>query len=62
MKNKKEIQFFGVVVFGSAIFTGISLLFQHNSYKFFAGVLIIAYTLLQMLVGLKNNSDEGKDF
>ena len=58
MKNKGHIYFFGLIVFCSAILTGTSLILGSPYYKFFGGILIIAYTLLQMLVGIERDERE----
>ena len=60
MKNKNHIYFFGIMVFCSAILTGTSMILNSPYFKLFGGVLIIAYTVLQMLVGIERN-DERED-
>jgi|TARA_R100001443_G_scaffold116667_2_gene137934 hypothetical protein len=60
MKNKNHIYFFGIMVFCSAILTGTSLILNSPYYKMFGGVMIIGYTVLQMLVGIERN-DERED-
>jgi len=59
--NKNHIYFFGLLVFCSAILTGTSLILNSPYYKVFGGVLIIGYTILQMLVGIERE-DERKNF
>jgi hypothetical protein len=48
------------MVFCSAILTGTSLILNSPYYKMFGGVMIIGYTVLQMLVGIERN-DERED-
>lgn len=48
------------MVFCSAILTGTSMILNSPYFKLFGGVLIIAYTVLQMLVGIERN-DERED-
>ena len=60
MKNKNHIYFFGLMVFCSAILTGTSMILNSPYFKIFGCVLIIAYTVLQMLVGIERN-DERED-
>ena len=57
--NKNHIYIFSIMVFCSAILTGTSLILNSPYYKMFAGVLLISYTVLQMLAGIERN--EGKD-
>jgi hypothetical protein len=61
MMNKNHIYFFGLIVFCSANLTGVSLILGSPYYKFFGGILLIGYTVLQMLVGIERN-DEREDF
>ena len=56
--NKNHIYFFGLLVFCSAILTGTSLILNSPYYKVFGGVLIIGYTVLQMLVGIERDERE----
>tara|TARA_Y100001938_G_C7784557_1_gene279573 strand:+ start:82 stop:261 length:180 start_codon:yes stop_codon:yes gene_type:complete len=58
--NKNHIYIFGIIVFCSAILTGTSLLLNAPYYKMFGGVLLISYTVLQMLAGIERN--EGENF
>ena len=58
MRNKTHIYIFGLIVFCSAILTGTSLILGSPYYKFFGGILIIGYTLLQMLVGIERDERE----
>ena len=61
MRNKTHIYIFGLIVFCSAILTGTSLILGSPYYKLFGGVLIIGYTVLQMLVGIEKE-DERENF
>tara|TARA_R100000231_G_scaffold352_1_gene596 strand:+ start:810 stop:989 length:180 start_codon:yes stop_codon:yes gene_type:complete len=56
--NKNHIYIFGIIVFCSAILTGTSLLLNAPYYKMFGGVLLISYTVLQMLAGIERNERE----
>ena len=58
--NNTHIYIFGIIVFCSAILTGTSLILNSPYYKVFGGVLLISYTVLQMLVGIERN-DERED-
>ena len=64
MNNNGHIRFLGIMVFVFAIFTGIALMLN-NDYSLqslFGGILLISYTLLQLVVGLKRNEDDkGED-
>ena len=67
MNNNGHIRFLGIMVFVFAIFTGIALMLNNNYSlpSLFGGILLISYTLLQLVVGLKrkdNEDDEGEDF
>jgi len=60
MNNNSHIRFLGIMVFVFAIFTGIALMLN-NDYSLpslFGGILLISYTLLQLVVGLKKNEDD----
>ena len=57
MQNKTHIYIFGLIVFCSAILTGTSLILGSPYYKMFGGVLIISYTVLQMLVGIEKEDE-----
>ena len=46
------------MVFCSAILTGTSLILNSPYYKMFGGVLLISYTVLQMLAGIEQNERE----
>lgn len=61
MRNKTHIYIFALIVFCSAILTGTSLILGSPYYKLFGGVLIIGYTVLQMLVGIEKE-DERENF
>jgi len=56
--NKNHIYIFALLVFCSAILTGTSLILNSPYYKLFGGILIIGYTVLQMLVGIEKNERE----
>ena len=58
LMNKNHIYIFGIMVFCSAILTGTSLILNSPYYKMFGGVLLISYTVLQMLVGIEQNERE----
>ena len=56
--NKTHVYIFGILVFASSILTGTSLILNSPYYKMFAGVLLISYTMLQMVVGIEKNERE----
>jgi len=59
-----HIYFFGILIFLSAMLTGIGLILGYDI-KVFAGCLIISYTMLQTVVGIERNErerDEREDF
>ena len=58
MMYDAHIRFLGALVFLFSIATGVALITKCDCYKLFCGILIVAYTLLQMLVGIKKNDDE----
>tara|TARA_R110002012_G_scaffold310086_1_gene517587 strand:- start:2286 stop:2471 length:186 start_codon:yes stop_codon:yes gene_type:complete len=58
---ESHVRFLGAIVLLCSIFTGIALISKCDCFKLFGGVLIISYTLLQVVVGYKNNEDEGED-
>jgi len=60
LMNNTHIYIFGIVVFCSSILTGTSMILNSPYYKVFGGILLISYTVLQMLVGIERN-DEGED-
>lgn len=53
----------GAIVFICSLATGSALIAQsaESLPSFFGGVLLISYTLLQLVVGL-NRNDEGENF
>ena len=53
----------GAIVFICSLATGSALIAQsaESLPSFFGGILLISYTLLQLVVGLYRN-DEGEDF
>tara|TARA_R100001460_G_scaffold68024_1_gene108510 strand:+ start:31 stop:222 length:192 start_codon:yes stop_codon:yes gene_type:complete len=59
MQSNSHIRFWGAIVFISSLATGCALIAESNgSLKcFFGGVLLISYTLLQLIVGLKNENE-----
>jgi len=60
MNNNSHIRFLGIMVFVFAIFTGLALMLN-NDYSLpslFGGILLISYTLSQLVVGLKKNEDD----
>ena len=58
MMYDAHIRFLGALVFLFSIATGVALITKCDCYKLFCGILIVAYTLLQMVVGIKKNDDE----
>ena len=56
--NNTHIYIFGIIVFCSSILTGTSLILNSPYYKMFGGVLLISYTVLQMLAGIEQNERE----
>ena len=63
MQSNSHIRFLGAIVFICSLATGSALIAdgQESLPSFFGGILLISYTLLQLVVGL-NRNDEGKDF
>ena len=63
MSNNSHIRFLGAIVFICSLATGSSLIAQGQESlpSFFGGILLISYTLLQLVVGLYRN-DEREDF
>ncbi len=56
--NRNHIYFFGILVFCSAILTGTSMILSSPYSGIFGGVLIISYTMLQMLIGVQKDERE----
>ena len=63
MSNNSHIRFLGAIVFICSLATGAALIAQSQESlpSFFGGILLISYTLLQLVVGLYRN-DEREDF
>ena len=63
MQSNSHIRFLGAIVFICSLATGSALIAQCSESlpSFFGGILLISYTLLQLVVGLYRN-DEGEDF
>ena len=63
MSNNSHIRFLGAIVFICSLATGSALIAdgQESLPSFFGDILLISYTLLQLVVGLYRN-DEGEDF
>tara|TARA_R100000951_G_scaffold107171_1_gene102313 strand:+ start:56 stop:241 length:186 start_codon:yes stop_codon:yes gene_type:complete len=57
MNYKKHVYFFGVIVFISALLTGTCLICNIPYYKTFLGILIIAYTMLNVVTGIINENE-----
>ena len=57
MNYKKHVYFFGVIVFISALLTGTCLIYNIRHYKTFLGILIIAYTMLNVVTGIINENE-----
>jgi len=63
MHNNSHIRFLGAIVFICSLATGAALIAQSEESlpSFFGGILLISYTLLQLVVGLYRE-DEGENF
>jgi len=63
MSSNSHIRFLGAIVFICSLATGSALIAngQESLPSFFGGILLISYTLLQLVVGLYRNN-EGEDF
>tara|TARA_R100000742_G_C4267896_1_gene86156 strand:+ start:433 stop:624 length:192 start_codon:yes stop_codon:yes gene_type:complete len=63
VQSNSHIRFLGAIVFICSLATGLALIAngQESLPSFFGGILLISYTLLQLVVGLYRN-DEGEDF
>lgn len=63
MQNNSHIRFLGAIVFICSLATGSAMIAQSEESlpSFFGGILLISYTLLQLVVGLYRN-DEREDF
>ena len=63
MQNNSHIRFLGAIVFICSLATGSALIADsaESLPSFFGGVLLISYTLLQLVVGL-NRNDERENF
>ena len=63
MQNNSHIRFLGAIVFICSLATGSALISQGQESlpSFFGGILLISYTLLQLVVGLYRE-DEREDF
>ena len=57
MNYKKHVYFFGIIVFISALLTGTCLIYNIPYYKTFLGILIIAYTMLNVVTGIINENE-----
>ncbi len=57
MNYKKHVYFFGIIVFISALLTGICLICNIPYYKTFLGILIIGYTMLNLVTGIINENE-----
>ena len=57
MNYKKHVYFFGIIVFISALLTGTCLIANIPYYKTFLGILIIAYTMLNVVTGIINENE-----
>ena len=63
MNYNNHIRILGAITFFSSLLLGISLINNTGTSSFFGGVLVISYTLLQLVVGLKDqNNDKREDF
>ena len=65
MNYNNHIRILGAFTFISSLLLGISLINNTGTSSFFGGVLVISYTLLQLVVGLKSQTqddDKREDF
>lgn len=65
MNYNNHIRILGAITFISSLLLGISLINNTGTSSFFGGVLVISYTLLQLVVGLKSQTqddDKREDF
>jgi len=64
MDNQTHIRLIGIVVFIASILLGCSLIAQakENISCLFGGILVLAYTMLNAIIGIERNKHNGEDF
>ena len=64
MDNQTHMRLIGIVVFIASILLGCSLIAKGNENApcLFGGILVLAYTMLNAIIGIEKNKHDGEDF